>query len=70
MKLAELRESYPLARQVIEEWAGKGMEREVLVLRKQDGTAKMVYWNEEKGVGNVDDGECMRGGGGVGMLPC
>jgi hypothetical protein len=55
---------------VIEEWAGKGMEREVLVLRKQDGTAKMVYWNEEKGVGNVDDGECMRGGGGVGMLPC
>ncbi|PWN96232.1 hypothetical protein FA09DRAFT_344014 [Tilletiopsis washingtonensis] len=55
MKLAELRESYPLARQVIEEWAGKGMEREVLVLRKQDGTAKMVYWNEEKGVGNVDD---------------
>ncbi|PWZ03102.1 hypothetical protein BCV70DRAFT_197334 [Testicularia cyperi] len=52
MRLAELRESYPAAKDAIEELAKvePKEDREVLVLRGQrDGTIKQVFWNPLRG---------------------
>ncbi|PWN20695.1 hypothetical protein BCV69DRAFT_312646 [Microstroma glucosiphilum] len=51
MRLAELRESYPLAKEAVEDFAKTEpkQEREVLVLRGKDQSAKMVFWNEFRG---------------------
>lgn len=60
MRLAELRESYPAARDAIEE-LGKvepKEDREVLILRGQrDGAIKQVFWNPLRGkdAKGVDD---------------
>lgn len=63
MRLAELRESYPAARDAIEELskAEPREDREVLVLRGQrDGAIKQVFWNPLRGkeAKGVDDGVC------------
>ncbi|GAK63003.1 transcription initiation factor IIE subunit beta [Moesziomyces antarcticus] len=60
MRLAELRESYPAARDAIEELskAEPREDREVLVLRGQrDGAIKQVFWNPLRGkeAKGVDD---------------
>ena len=60
MRVAELRESYPPAREAIEELANeKPVEkRQVLVLRgKRDGSIKHVFWNPIQGdlVKPIDD---------------
>ncbi|PWN47640.1 hypothetical protein IE53DRAFT_401771 [Violaceomyces palustris] len=60
MKLAELRESYPQAREAIEELSKfqPSQDREVLVLRGQrDGAIKQVFWNPLRGdeVKPIDD---------------
>lgn len=61
MKLSELRESYPQAKEAVEEFAGKvpKEEREVLVMRGKDGSAKMVFWNQFQGeqAKGPDEGE-------------
>ncbi|CAO1620559.1 unnamed protein product [Sympodiomycopsis kandeliae] len=51
MKLSELRESYPNAKEAIEEFANvqPKEDREVLVMRGKDGAAKMVFWNQLQG---------------------
>lgn len=52
MRVAELRESYPPAREVIEELASvePREDREILVLRgKRDGVIKYVFWNPVRG---------------------
>ncbi|PWN28145.1 hypothetical protein BDZ90DRAFT_251794 [Jaminaea rosea] len=60
MKLSELRESYPQAREAIEAFAATRprYKREVLVLRGKDGAIKMVFSNESKGeeMRGPDDG--------------
>lgn len=61
MRLAELRESYPAARDAIEELSKvePKEDREVLVLRGQrDGAIKQVFWNPLRGkeAKGVDDG--------------
>lgn len=61
MRLAELRESYPAARDAIEELSKvePREDREVLVLRGQrDGAIKQVFWNPLRGkdARGVDDG--------------
>ncbi|SJX61181.1 related to TFA2-TFIIE small subunit [Sporisorium reilianum f. sp. reilianum] len=60
MRLAELRESYPAARDAIEELSKvePREDREVLVLRGQrDGAIKQVFWNPLRGkdAKGVDD---------------
>jgi transcription initiation factor TFIIE subunit beta len=61
MRLAELRESYPLAKEAVEDFAKTEpkQDREVLVLRGKDQSAKMVFWNEFRGeqAKGPDDGE-------------
>lgn len=51
MKLSELRESYPQAREAVEAFANTRprYKREVLVLRGKDGAIKMVFSNEFRG---------------------
>ncbi|WFD30931.1 hypothetical protein MSPP1_001957 [Malassezia sp. CBS 17886] len=52
MRVGELRESYPQAREAVEELAAvePGEERPVLVLRgKRDGVVKNVFWNAVQG---------------------
>lgn len=51
MKLSELRESYPQAKEAIEEFAARkpAHEREVLVMRGKDGAIKMAFWNAVQG---------------------
>ena len=61
MRLAELRESYPAAREAIEELSKvePKEDRQVLVLRGQrDGAIKQVFWNPLRGkdARGVDDG--------------
>lgn len=60
MKLSELRESYPQAREAIEAFAATRprYKREVLVLRGKDGAIKMVFSNESRGeeMRGPDDG--------------
>lgn len=61
MRLAELRESYPAAKDAVEELAKAEPreERQVLVLRGQrDGAIKQVFWNPLRGkdAKGVDDG--------------
>ncbi|KAI3487479.1 hypothetical protein L1887_48583 [Cichorium endivia] len=65
MRLAELRESYPAARDAIEELskAEPREDREVLVLRGQrDGAIKQVFWNPLRGkeAKGVDDARSQR----------
>lgn len=61
MKLSELRESYPQAKEAVEDFANKKPreDREVLVLRGKDTSAKMVFWNEFQGeqARGPDEGE-------------
>ncbi|CAO1632240.1 unnamed protein product [Parajaminaea phylloscopi] len=51
MKLSELRESYPQAKEAVEEFANcqPPHDREVLVMRGKDGGIKMVFWNAVQG---------------------
>ena len=61
MRVAELRESYPQARDVIEELAAvqPPEDREILVLRgKRDGVIKYAFWNPVRGdeVRPIDNG--------------
>lgn len=51
MKLSELRESYPQAKEAVEEFSNRkpAHDREVLVMRGKDGTIKMVFWNSVQG---------------------
>ena len=61
MRVAELRESYPQAREAIEELVNEHPieNRQVLVLRgKRDGAIKHVFWNPIQGeiVKPIDEG--------------
>lgn len=61
MRLGELRESYPQAREVVEELAHEQPveNRQILVLRgKRDGAIKYVFWNPIQGeiVRPIDEG--------------
>lgn len=65
MRLGELRESYPQAREAVEELASEQPveNRQVLVLRgKRDGAIKYVFWNPIQGevVRPIDGGMSQR----------